>query len=280
MDLHNAQTYYDVLEVSPDATHQDIRSAYIRLKSAYSKDNLALYSLLDQGEKSSILSQVEEAYYILSDEEKRRDYDQNHGLDFSPSESLTQESSRPSDSENIFSIDRVPPMDGSFSDEDLLVAPSTDFTTPQKQTENHSFSQSPSQGFSTNDIRKSIDQFQHKPVQSSESTVPATDLYRSNVSVQSDDNEILKRIEEETEWSGSFIKEVRESCRISVEEMVDYTKISKRYLNAIEADDYDSLPVAVFVRGFVTQIAKKLRLPHEKVAQAFINRLKQHREEQ
>ena len=50
------------------------------------------------------------------------------------------------------------------------------------------------------------------------------------------------------------------------------TKISKSYLMAIEEDNFAKLPAAVFLRGFVFQIARVLKLPADKVASAYIAR--------
>ena len=63
--------------------------------------------------------------------------------------------------------------------------------------------------------------------------------------------------------------------RIAIEELCDYTKISKNYLVAMENEDFAKLPAAVFLRGFVTQVAKYLKLPHEKVVTAFMARYNQ-----
>jgi molecular chaperone DnaJ len=74
----DAPTFYDILEVSPDATPHEIRDAYARLKTAYSKDSLATYSLIAPDEIEGVVRQVEEAFQILSHPEKRREYDRNY----------------------------------------------------------------------------------------------------------------------------------------------------------------------------------------------------------
>ena len=65
--------------------------------------------------------------------------------------------------------------------------------------------------------------------------------------------------------------------RIPLEEMCEFTKIGRAYLKAIEEEDYSRLPAPVFVRGFVSQIARKLRLPQDEVANAFISRYRKAR---
>ena len=75
-----AQNYYDILDVKPDATQSEIRQAYFRVKSAYSRDSAALYSLFDEQETQLVLERVEQAYLVLSNPEKRKEYDKVHGL--------------------------------------------------------------------------------------------------------------------------------------------------------------------------------------------------------
>ena len=59
---------------------------------------------------------------------------------------------------------------------------------------------------------------------------------------------------------------------LSIEELADYTKISKKYLKAIEEEDYPKLPAPVYLRGFVIQLAKRLKIPSETVAAAYLAR--------
>ena len=52
--------------------------------------------------------------------------------------------------------------------------------------------------------------------------------------------------------------------------MASNTKISKRYLRAIEADDYATLPAKVYTRGFVRLYASVLGLDADRVAASFM----------
>ena len=83
----------------------------------------------------------------------------------------------------------------------------------------------------------------------------------------------------ETEWSGSFLKKVREAKKISLEDLSDYTRISRIYLHAIEQEDFQKLPAVVYVRGFLQQIAKRLKLPAEPLSLHYLERYKAGRSE-
>ena len=59
---------------------------------------------------------------------------------------------------------------------------------------------------------------------------------------------------------GEFLRRERELRRITLEEVADSTKISRRYLEAIEEGRYASLPGEAFVRGFVRAYAQSIGL--------------------
>ena len=72
------QTYYEILEVSPDATHREIQQAYEHAKETFHKDSVAVYSLFSEKEMQDIQAAIEGAYRVLMDETSRKDYDQSH----------------------------------------------------------------------------------------------------------------------------------------------------------------------------------------------------------
>jgi cytoskeletal protein RodZ len=59
---------------------------------------------------------------------------------------------------------------------------------------------------------------------------------------------------------GEELRREREIRGISLKEIADATKISKRFLEAIERNDHRTLPAPVFTRGFVREYAKYLGL--------------------
>lgn len=206
------QTYYDVLELTVDATPQEIRSAYLRLKSSYGKDNIANYSIYSREETEQLLQKIEEAYLILSNPERRRAYDVSHHGQLGIADPQFDSAEIPSP-----------------------VMPSI---------------QSPS------------------PVALS-----------ATVSNNSSDSFLQSNHEPSQEWSGADIRRARESRRITLEDLADYTRISKSYLMAIEEEAFQRLPAVVYVRGFLQQISRRLKLPTETVVQKYIERLKAGRPE-
>jgi cytoskeleton protein RodZ len=59
---------------------------------------------------------------------------------------------------------------------------------------------------------------------------------------------------------GDELRREREIRGISQKEIADATKISKRFLDAIERNDHKTLPAPVFTRGFVREYARYLGL--------------------
>ncbi|MCK9418638.1 MAG: helix-turn-helix domain-containing protein [Nitrospirae bacterium] len=67
--------YYELLEVSPRATSQEIHKAYERVRRVYEPNSMALYSLFSPEETAAITQRIEEAYRTLVYESNRKRYD-------------------------------------------------------------------------------------------------------------------------------------------------------------------------------------------------------------
>ncbi len=198
---------YDVLELTPDATPQEIRSAYLRLKSAYSKDSVAHYSVFSREETEQLLQNVENAYLVLSNPEKRRSYDETQGF-------------RPASNDPLSSSD---------------LAGLTAMHIPQVRTEERI-----------------------SPFSPAETMASDIDLVIRN----------------EQNWSGPAIRRIREARRISLEELSDHTRISRTYLTALEEENYQKLPALVYVRGFLQQVGRRLKIPSDVLAGQYIERMR------
>jgi hypothetical protein len=62
---------------------------------------------------------------------------------------------------------------------------------------------------------------------------------------------------------GEELRREREIRGISLKEIADATKISKRFLDALERNDHKSLPAPVFTRGFVREYSRYVGLNSE-----------------
>jgi hypothetical protein len=86
-------------------------------------------------------------------------------------------------------------------------------------------------------------------------------------------------IEQCTDFTGDFLKKVREYKNVDIVRMAEMTKVSKTYITNIELEAYDKLPAPVYVRGFVYQYAKCLKLNPELVASSYLKRMRQQKDE-
>ncbi|MBM4359704.1 MAG: helix-turn-helix domain-containing protein [Deltaproteobacteria bacterium] len=86
--------------------------------------------------------------------------------------------------------------------------------------------------------------------------------------------ELAREITPETQFSGPTLRRAREALGIELSDIAAQTKISAAYLRAIEADDHAALPAAVYVRGFLVQVARVLRLDSAQVAKSYLKRLR------
>ncbi len=254
MGKNGKQSYYEILDVSLNANPEIIRTSYIRAKNAYNRDSLAAYSLFDREESKRILEEIEEAYAILSDSEKRRKYDESHGI---------------LSSESVYDA---------YHRGNHAVAAFTRDSLPQEGEDRFSFEDDP--------FRKAAGEAKPAPVSAKPSPLerlkaldnsPAPAKAYHVVHTFEKDDAMEERIQKCEGVNGAFLKAVREYKKISQDEIMNILKISRNYLTALEEDNFSKLPANVFVRGFVIQYAKAVRVDHEKVANAYMDYLRANR---
>lgn len=182
MSRDDVQKYFDILELSQDASLSDIKKAYLQLKELYSKDSIVMSPLIDEFSeetKINILDQIEDAYRRLLDYlEKEKDK-------------------------------KVVPVEKVSSEEEM----------------------------------------------------------------------VRKEIATLTEFSGKALRDIREKLRIGLYEITMATNIRMGYLEDIENEKFDALPPEVYLKGFLTDYARYLRLDHKKVVDDYVARLRKGKKE-
>ncbi len=103
-------------------------------------------------------------------------------------------------------------------------------------------------------------------------SVPPPALVAEQILLRS---ELLREIGPDTEFTGSLLRKVRESQGMELTEISARTKIARSYLEAIEEESYASLPATVYVRGFLTELAKYLKLDPVQVQRTYLRRLRE-----
>lgn len=196
--------HYEILELSRDASAQEIEEAYRILRETYADDSLALYSVFAEGDAGVMRERLEEAYRVLSDLTRRRKYDGGH-----------------------HDAKEHPP-------------------TVLQDEPGESPARPPSELM---------------PLGSSPSLISEIDEPSGG------------------EWGGAMLRRARLQAGLELEEIAEITKIGAPYLQEIEDEAFDSLPAAVYVRGFVTAYARAIGLDPKRVAASYMPRLEAARKE-
>src|SRR5436309_463053 len=70
---------------------------------------------------------------------------------------------------------------------------------------------------------------------------------------------------------GDWLRRQRELREISLRDIADRTKISLRYLEAMEADRFDLLPAPIFAKGFLREYARYVGLSPDDVVNHYLS---------
>lgn len=85
-------------------------------------------------------------------------------------------------------------------------------------------------------------------------------------------SEMRAYIESITSYSGPVLREIREKMGLDLQEMASATRVQKRYLEEIEAEQFQWITAEVYLRGYVIEYARYLSLDDRKVAADYMNR--------
>lgn len=78
---------------------------------------------------------------------------------------------------------------------------------------------------------------------------------------------------------GAVLREARRKREIDLSEVEQATKIRPRYLQALEAEEWDALPGGVYTRGFIRTYASFLGLDGERLAEDYRREIEGHSRE-
>ena len=205
------QNYYELLDLKPYASQQEVEEAYQRARRYFSPDSVATYALFQVEELRLLRSRIEEAFRVLGNIERRRQYDEE-ASHFGGGQA--QELEKP---------------------KQLTLSEESDIEEEESRLEEEKEESRPEE----------------------EAAVPE-----------------LPPMDENTEYSGEILAQVRQAKGVSLEEIAEITKISIYYLRCIESETFEELPAPVYTRGYLRQIARILGLDGERVAASFVERIK------
>lgn len=269
--------YYRVLDVEQNATPESIRKSYIRAKNAFRRNSMATYSLFDEEDTQKELKLIEEAYFVLSDPTKRERYDRSHSkfhddfFSFGSSDRNPTNSKTDADYKQDIKSSTIKKTD--FSD-DFDLMEETGFERLSESSSLSAANQSDSFESSGNSFAKYM-QGQPGAIEvHGDAPSSLVSPFARPPSAEKNftlNEELEAEIENALVVDGDFLRRIREYKLVSLDEMKNFTRLSKRYIQALEEDDYKTLPAPVFVRGFVVQYAKALKLDDQVFAKKYMD---------
>lgn len=75
----------------------------------------------------------------------------------------------------------------------------------------------------------------------------------------------------EADITGELLRQVRKSRGFTVHQLADRTRIAIRHLENVEADRYEALPPAVYLRGILMSLARELALDPVRVSRSYLS---------
>lgn len=271
-----AQDFYDLLNVTPNASTEDIRNAF-RMRTA--KLVKRLHAAKDKDADTTVLHdefrRLKAAKNILTDPMRRKSYDvfrenMEHGI--------------PSDIDVFWSILKPSMVDPKLSAslkvlrqftqlpiqklsivEDAPRVNQTETTTVPK------IAVVKKKTPATTTVTPTPLETKTKPAQIQTTPIPSQPLSGPFTNAQLD--ELASRIG----YGGRFIRTVREHLNISLEDINKKTHIPIKYLQAIESDSFKQLPSTTFVKGYIQNISKILRVDHMPIVSEYMILFHNHR---
>jgi curved DNA-binding protein CbpA len=232
--------HYELLEVSPRATAQEIHKAYERIRKIYDPNSIALYSLFTPEETEKIRQRIEDAYRTLIYEENRREYDL----------SLADFAGLPADMAPV----RQPaapahlPVKGRDERRPEPPLPQSGPSLPPVP---------PARSAPAAPIAPSA--------ASSPRPAPAAPEPPTALPIQPPPADIV-------EFTGPFLKMMREQRGLTARNISEITKLSARYVEGIEEENYQKLPSRPYLRGFLVLYCKAIGYEPDRIVSDYMKR--------
>lgn len=187
------QNLYEVLEIDPGASDEDIRRAAKRAREMYSPESMVVCGLFTPERLAVVAHRIEEAYDTLLDPDKRKQHD-------------------------------------------LALFPDG---IPARAT--------PAQGLSA---------------------APPPRVDETPLKVEMPEPDIAP----DTEITGELLRRLREARGIELLEISQRTKVGLGHLRSIEEERWSAMPAVVYLRGFLVEYARFMRLDVTQVTRTYLAR--------
>ena len=186
------QTLYEVLEIDPGASDEEIRRSYKRMREMYGPESMVVAGLFTPERLSVVHQRLDEAYDTLLDPEKRK----------------------------------------------------------------------------ANDLKLFPDGIPGRPTPVGTPPVPAPSKDETPMRVEIPEPPVAA----DTEITGDLLKRLRESRGIDLAEIAQKSKVSLHHLRSIEEENWAAMPAPVYLRGFLVEFARFLRLDPQQTTRSYLSR--------
>jgi cytoskeletal protein RodZ len=124
-------------------------------------------------------------------------------------------------------------------------------------------------------VPKNVSRRERAPIRKTEPAVPSDSNAAGGGAVSKRPNRQppweKESVQTESGSFGDWLRRQREMREISLRDIADRTKISMRYLEAMEADRFDLLPAPIFAKGFLREYARYVGLSPDDVVNHYLS---------
>lgn len=263
------QTLYEILELEPEASAEEIDRACQRARAIFGPDSLATYSLVTPEEAALLAGRIDEARAVLLDPDARARYDARLGLRPPPAAVAPPAAEG---APEVAAAAGWPAVGVRIGDEPgpargTAVEPRAAIEVPREVSMDTTEPPPPpiavlapiallAAGAGPGPAGPP------PPAPAAEPTAPI----RLEV-------EISPPAAGPIAWTGAMLREAREARGFTVQQIADRTRVTRTHIENVEAERYAALPAAVYLRGIVASMARELRLDAAGVARAYLERM-------
>jgi len=255
------QNYYELLDVKPHASAQELERSYQRARRYFSGESVATYALFQPDELTLLRRRIEEAYRVLSDPERRRRYDR-------------EIFGRADDEERPLPVDDA---QATLFEPVRDIVPEEEAEEPPRKFEPPEIIAEELVEEEISEPPKEVDSIEDRIIRDESDAAPPPAV-PADLPPQPQ-LPPMPPVSEDTEYTGDLLRQFREARGLTLEQVANTTKIAIYYLRYLEAEEYAELPARVYVKGYLKQIARLLKLDAEQMVKSYIDRMEKPPEE-